>query len=125
MDSYVYLIRNGDLYNIGTSNNLDRSQDSLRPGELRAYLKSKNSDSICRNLYSRYSDARLPGSDYFRLSKSQQIECELMMNNEGGENYFKPIFTGRTLFKLQTTFTTDSILPNQGKNIASEPFDYR
>ncbi|AAP99776.1 MULTISPECIES: GIY-YIG nuclease family protein [Prochlorococcus] len=95
MEAYIYLIKNGDLYNIGTSNNLQKTQDMLGPGELCASLKTKDAISICRNLHLSYSDVRLPKSDYFRLSKSQLIECKLMLRAEGSDNYFQPIFRGR------------------------------
>ena len=97
MEAYIYLIQNGDLFNIGSSKNLDRAQELLKPGQLCAYLKTKDSDSLCRNLQFRYADARLPQSDYFRLSKSQLLECQLMMKSEGGKKYFEPIFRGVNL----------------------------
>ena len=36
--------------------------------------------------------------DYFRLKKSQLIECQLIMKSKGGDEYFEPIFKGRILF---------------------------
>ena len=60
-------------------------------------VKEKESDVLCRNLQNRYSEVRLPQTDYFRLSKSQLIECQLMMKSEGGKKYFEPIFKGSNL----------------------------
>ena len=77
MDSYIYLIENGDLYNIGSTNNIDKVQQLLRPGKLCASLKNKEAVYICKNLHIRYSEVRLPGTDYFRLNKSQLLECQL------------------------------------------------
>ncbi len=100
MEFYVYLIQNGDLYNIGETTNLDRSKEILRPGKICAYLKTKKASTISNNLKSRYSDVRLPGSDYFRLTNAQLLECKLIMKSEDSNinNYFEPIFKGRTLF---------------------------
>ncbi len=97
MDSYIYLIENGDLYNIGSTNNLDKVQQSLRPGKLCASLRNKEAVYICKNLHVRYSEVRLPGTDYFRLNNSQLLECKLMMKSEGASGYFQPIFKGGTI----------------------------
>ena len=96
MDSYLYLIRNGDLYNIGSGSNIDKVQEVLKPGELFAYLKTKEAAAMRKNLHDRYSDVRLPSSDYFKLSRSQLLECQLMMKRKGGSEYFQPIFKGKT-----------------------------
>ncbi len=97
MDSYLYLIRNGDLYKIGSCGNLDKEQEILKPGELYSYLKTKEAANICKKMYVRYSDVRLPSSDYFRLSKSQLLECKLMMKSNGNKDYFQPIFKGKVM----------------------------
>ena len=96
MDSYIYLIENGDLYNIGSTNNIDKVQQLLRPGKLCASLKNKEAVYICKNLHIRYSEVRLPGTEYFRLNKSQLLECQLILKGEGASGYFQPIFRGGT-----------------------------
>ena len=111
MSSFVYLIRNGDLYVIGSSSNIDRTLASYNPGELVASLKTDNPDTLLNNLRRSYIDNRLPGSDYFRLSNSQVRECQLLLENDKGSIFFKPFFTGyRLLFIfilswLMITFT--------------------
>ncbi len=97
MEAYIYLIQNGDLFYIGISKNLEKEQEILKPGKLCAFLRSKDCENICKNLHSRYSQVRLPKSDYFRLSKSQLLECQLMMKNEDSNKYFEPIFKGANL----------------------------
>ena len=99
METYIYLIQNGDLFNIGAARNLEKAKELLKPGQVCAYMKikEKDSESMCKNLQSRYSDVRVPQTDYFRLSKSQLLECQLIMKSEGGKKYFEPIFKGRTL----------------------------
>ncbi len=98
MEAYIYLIQNGDLFNIGTTRNLEKVQELLKPGKLCGYLKIKDAEGLCRNIYLRYSEARIPESNYFRLTKAQLLECQLMLKNEGGNKYFEPIFKGPTLF---------------------------
>ncbi len=98
MASYVYLIRNGDLYNIGFTNNLERTRIDLRPGELVSFLITEKPEPLIRNLRKIYVDNRLPGSDYYRLANSQVNECRSLLEVDGVNNYFQPFFKGPTLF---------------------------
>ncbi len=98
MKSYVYLFQNKDIFNIGVSSNLEQLQKSLSPGELIAYLRTDNSEEICKKLHFRYSDVRIPKTDYFRLTRQQVLDCKLMLKNIGGKDYFQPIFRGPTLY---------------------------
>ncbi len=98
MKSYVYLFQNKDIYNIGFSSNLEQLKQSLMPGELIAYLKTESPEQICRKLHIRYSDVRIPQSDYFRLTKPQVLDCKLMLKDIGGKDFFQPIFRGFTLY---------------------------
>ena len=92
MKTYVYLFQNKDIFNIGNSTNLEQLQQSLRPGDLIAYLKTESPDEICRKLHLRYSDVRIPQSDYFRLTKPQLLDCKLMLKEIGCKDYFQPVF---------------------------------
>ena len=98
MASYVYLIQNGDLYNIGSTNNLERTRIDLRPGELVAFLITEKPEPLIKNLRKIYVDNRLPGSDYYRLANSQVKECRSLLEGDGAKNYFQPFFKGTTLF---------------------------
>lgn len=97
-NSHVYLVQNGDLYNIGNTSNLERTKKNLQPGTLIASLKSEKGEDICSKLQDLYSPARLPQSNYFRLSRSQAIECKKQLEEIGGSNYFQPFFIGGKLF---------------------------
>ena len=97
MSSFVYLIRNGDLYIIVSSKNIDRTLSSYSPGELVASLKTDNPEALLKNLRRSYIDNRLPSSDYFRLSNSQARECQLLLEKDVGITFFKPVFTGYRL----------------------------
>ncbi len=97
MSSFVYLIRNGDLYIIGSSSNLERTLTSYKPGELVASLKTDNHEVLTKNLRRTYLDNRLPCSDYFRLSNSQARECKGLLDKGGDSSFIKPFFTGYRL----------------------------
>ena len=97
MSSYVYLIKNGDLYNIGLTNNLERTRIELRPGELIAFSITEKPEPIIRNLRKIYIDNRLPNSDYYRLAYSQVKECRSFLEGDDSNNYFQPFFKGYNL----------------------------
>ena len=97
MSSYVYLIQNGDLFNIGFTSNLERTRIDLRPGELIAFLITDNPEPLIKNLRKTYIENRLPGSDYYRLSNSQVKECRFLLEDDGSNNYFQPILKGSSL----------------------------
>ena len=98
MASYVYLIQNGDLFNIGFTNNLERTRIDLRPGELVAFLITEKPEPLIKNLRKMYIDNRLPGSDYYRLANSQIKEIRSLLEGDSSDNYFQPFLKGLTLF---------------------------
>ena len=98
MASYVYLIQNGDLFNIGYTSNLERTRIELRPGELIAFSITEEPESLIKNLRKIYIDNRLPGSDYYRLANSQIKECRTFLEGDGSNNYFQPLLNGPRLF---------------------------
>ena len=98
MASYVYLIQNGDLFNIGVTNNLERTRINLRPGDLIAFSITDKPDPLINNLRKIYIDNRLPGSDYYRLANSQVKECRSLLEGDGSNNYFQPFLKGPSLF---------------------------
>ena len=97
MASYIYLIQNGDLFNIGLTNNLERTRIELRPGELVAFSITEKPDALIKSLRKNYVDNRLPGSDYYRLANSQVKECRLFLEGEGVNNYYQPFLKGPIL----------------------------
>ena len=98
MTTYVYLIQNGDLFNIGITNNLERTRINLKPGELLAFLVTEKPEPLINNLRKIYMDSRLPGSDYYRLANSQVKECRSFLEGDGSKNYFEPFLKGPSLF---------------------------
>ena len=97
MASYVYLIQNGDLFNIGFTNNLERTRIELRPGELIAFSITEKPETLIKNLRKIYADNRLPGSDYYRLANSQVSDCRSFLEGEGANKYFQPFLKGPSL----------------------------
>ena len=97
MASYVYLIQNGDLFNIGFTNNLERTRIELRPGELIAFSTTDSPEQDIKNLRRIYVDNRLPGSDYYRLANSQVKECRIFLEGDNSSNYFQPFLKGPSL----------------------------
>ena len=104
MSSFVYLIRNGDLYVIGSSTNIDRTLASYSPGELVASQKTDNPEGLLKNLRRSYIDNRLPSSNYFRLSNSQARDCKTFLGKDTSSTFLKPFFTGYRLFFVFTFF---------------------
>ena len=102
MASYVYLIQNGDLFNIGITSNLERTRIDLRPGELLAFSITEKPEPLIKDLRKIYIDNRLPGSDYYRLANSQVKECRSFLEGDGFNNYFQPFLRGPSLFLLFT-----------------------
>ena len=98
MASYVYLIQNGDLFNIGFTSNLERTRIELKPGELIAFSITEKPEPLIKNLRRIYVDVRLPGSDYYRLANSQVKECRSLLESDGSNNYFQPFLKGPNLF---------------------------
>tara|TARA_Y100001968_G_scaffold43113_1_gene33123 strand:+ start:1306 stop:1683 length:378 start_codon:yes stop_codon:yes gene_type:complete len=98
MSSYVYLIQNGDLFNIGYTNNLERKRIELRPGELIAFSITEKPEPLIKNLRKIYVDNRLPCSDYYRLANSQVKECRSLLEGDDSNKYFQPFLKGTSLF---------------------------
>ena len=98
MASYVYLVQNGDLFNIGSTNNLERTRIELRPAELLAFSITEKPEALIKSLRKIYVDNRLPGSDYYRLANSQVKECCSLLEGDGSNNYFQPFLKGPSLF---------------------------
>ena len=98
MVSYVYLIQNGDLFNIGVTKNLERTRIDLRPGELIAFSITEKPDQLINNLKKIYIDNKLPGSDYYRLANSQVKECRSFLEGDEKKKYFQPFLKGPSLF---------------------------
>ena len=97
MSGWLYLIRNGDLYKIGITKNLENRMRQLKPDYIIAKLYSKNYKQLERELHKRYKSVRIPQSEYFRLDHLQIKEIKLRIS----EFYFPK---GTTLGIFLTSF---------------------
>ena len=101
MADFVYLIRNGDLYNIGLTEDLDLLKKRLAPGILEAALETNDAKTILAILRKKYSAQCLPQSSYYRLTKTESRECIKQLEKGGNKDDFMPFFSG---IKLLLTF---------------------
>ena len=79
MEGFVYLIRNGDLFYIGSTNDLENRMSILNPDEIILTVKNKEYKALEARLLRRYRKKRIPESGYFRLNESEIIDCQEQM----------------------------------------------
>ena len=83
MAGYVYLIRVGDLYRIGKTDNLDRKIRKLNPDELLSSIMTKEPETLEARLLRKYKSERIPETGYLKLSKRQISECKKQFELKG------------------------------------------
>ena len=83
MSGYVYLIRVGDLYRIGKTDNLDRKIKKLNPDELLSSILTKEPDTLKARLLRKYKYQRIPETGYLKLSKRQLSDCKKQFELKG------------------------------------------
>ena len=76
---YVYLIRNGDLYKIGHTANLERRLKQLQPCVLIQSLVTDRSLNLEQELHKLFQNVRIPQTEYFRLNKYQVEQARLAL----------------------------------------------
>ena len=91
---YVYLIRNGDLYKIGHTSDLERRLKQLQPCVLVQSLITDRSLNLEQELHRRFQDVRLPQSEYFRLSDHQVEQARLALGWQKPQNQSAQKMTG-------------------------------
>tara|TARA_B100000579_G_scaffold419031_1_gene417199 strand:+ start:379 stop:960 length:582 start_codon:yes stop_codon:yes gene_type:complete len=82
MRGFVYLIRNKDLYKIGITQNLEQRMKALKPDEILSTMQTENYEALEKQLHKKYSDVRIPQTEYFRLSFSQATECKELLESD-------------------------------------------
>ncbi len=90
MIGYVYLVRNGNLFNLGWTTNLEKRLNELNPDEIVATLQTAQPEKFAARLQSQYSEVRLPLSEYFRLNNFQLSDCKATLLKEGA-NSISPV----------------------------------
>ena len=76
MSEFVYLMKNGDLYKLGCTNNLESEANKMNPGEIISSYKTKDPESFQVRLLRLYKKRRVPDTNYFRLSESEVDNCK-------------------------------------------------
>ena len=82
MARIVYLLRNGDLYKIGHSKDMQQVLKRLKPDEILQTVETDDPFGIEARLLRKYKTFRIPETEYFRLNKDQVDECIKQMNVE-------------------------------------------
>lgn len=102
MTSYLYLVRNGDLYKIGTTKTLEKQIKELNPDEIIKTFRTDDPEALEARLCRRYKSKRIPDTTYFRLTEDQLEDCKKQLGVKGSlplslESEFKIGLTGSIL----------------------------
>ena len=89
MSEFVYLMKNGDLYKLGCTRNLDNEASKMKPGEIISSFQLNEPKSFEARLLRLYKKKRIPGTNYFRLSQSEVDNCKKHL--EGKSNLPKSL----------------------------------
>tara|TARA_B100000965_G_scaffold285823_1_gene243718 strand:+ start:177 stop:737 length:561 start_codon:yes stop_codon:yes gene_type:complete len=76
MSEFVYLMKNGDLYKIDCTSDLESEGSKMKPGKIISSLKTKDHKSFEARLLRLYRKKRIPDTNYFRLSESEVDNCK-------------------------------------------------
>ena len=76
MSEFVYLMKNGDLYKLGCTSNLESELSKMKPGKIISSFKTKDPKSFEARLLRLYKKKRIPDTNYFRLSESEVDNCK-------------------------------------------------
>ena len=75
MSEFVYLMKNGDLYKLGCTSNLESEASKMKPGKIIASYQAEDPKSFMARLLRLYKKKRIPDTSYFRLSESEVDSC--------------------------------------------------
>jgi len=105
MSEFVYLMKNGNLYKLGCTSNLESEANKMKPGEIISSFKTNDPRSFQVRLLKLYKKRRIPDTNYFRLSESEVLKCKKHL--EGKTNLPKSLseeirigLTGSLLFSI-------------------------
>ena len=89
MSEFVYLMKNGDLYKLGCTSNLESEASKMKPGIIISSFKTEDPKSFEARLLRLYKKKRIPDTSYFRLSESEVDNCKKHL--EGKSNLPKSL----------------------------------
>ncbi len=75
MPEFVYLMKNGDLYKLGSTSDLESEASKMKPGKIISSFKTKDPKPFKARLLRLYKKKRIPDTSYFRLSESEVENC--------------------------------------------------
>ena len=109
MSGYVYLIRVGNLYRIGKTENLDKKINKLKPDELISSILTKEPETLEARLLRKYKSQRIPETGYLNLSQKQLKECIRQFELKGNLPHTLDAEVSITLFASFLLFLISSI----------------
>ena len=121
MSGYVYLIRVGDLYRIGKTDNLEKKIKKLKPDELLTSIMTKEPETLEARLLRKYKSQRIPETGYLKLSKRQIRECKKQFELKGSLPHTLDAEVSITLFASFLLFLLGSFILNYS-NTKTVPF---
>ena len=112
MSGYVYLIRVGDLYRIGKTDNLDKKIRKLKPDELLKSIMTKEPETLEARLLRKYKSQRIPETGYLKLNKRQIKECKKQFDLKGNIPHTLDAEVSITLFASFLLFVVNALILN-------------
>ncbi len=110
MRGWLYLIKNGEIYKIGITKNLDSRMRQLKPDKIIAKLYCRDYVKLERELHNRYKKYRIPQTEYFRLNNYHLKEIRQRLSIPNHEiNLILRIFL-KSIFFILLAFILISIL---------------
>ena len=107
MSKFVYLMKNGDLYKLGRTSNIESEASKMKPGKIISFFKTKDSKFFEARLLRLYKKKRIPDTNYFRLSDSEVENCKKHLEEKsnfpkGLSDELRIGFNGSLLFAIIT-----------------------
>ncbi len=103
MAEFIYFFKKDDLYIIGMTRNLDKTNSILKPTKVIASIKTENPNLLITEIEERFKDKQLPTTNYYKLSRNDVIECSGLIDSISSRKNYGPFFSG---FNLVITFIT-------------------
>jgi len=100
MKEYIYLVKNGSLYNLGLTKDLSRTKKDLLPGSVVLTFESTDGNKIIKKLQEKYKNKIVPQSDYYRLEENDIASIKNYFGKDSIISYDLPFFRGFKLFLL-------------------------
>ena len=122
MAGWLYIIKNGDLYKIGITKNFDNRMRQLKPDKVISKFYTTYFKQLERAFHKKYSEVRIPQTEYFRLTNLQLREIKHIIRDLRYPNRITVglfinsifllivIFTLVLIFKSLTIYDMDNIV---------------